>query len=127
VAERKVEPSSNSIPAVNPQLAAFNLHIRRSRIRDYGVYAAEPIPPRRKVIEYCGERLSERQALVRIRKLSGPGGSKRLAIFRLNRRWLVDGAVGGSGADFVNHSCEPNLKARIIGEHILTLQSAKDS
>ena len=40
-------------------------------------------------------------------------------IFPLNRYWSVDPAVGGSGAEFVSHSCDPNLKTRIIGEHIL--------
>jgi uncharacterized protein len=25
----------------------------------------------------------------------------------------VDGAIGGSGAEFINHGCEPNLVARV--------------
>ena len=28
---------------------------------------------------------------------------------RLDSYWTVDGADGGSGAEFVNHSCDPNL------------------
>jgi uncharacterized protein len=27
--------------------------------------------------------------------------------------------VGGSGAEYINHSCEPNLAARIVKGHIL--------
>ena len=26
--------------------------------------------------------------------------------------------VGGSGAEYINHSCDPNLKTRKIGQHI---------
>jgi uncharacterized protein len=109
----------NLIPTVRPQFAAYDLGVRRSRIHGYGVYARQAIAPRRKVIEYSGERLTLRQAIARCRKVCGPGGSKHLSIFRMNRSWLVDGAVGGSGAELVNHCCDPNLKARIIGEHIL--------
>jgi len=97
----------------------YALRVRRSRIQGVGVYAADSIPPRRKVIEYSGERISLRQAIKRLRKICGPGGSKHLSMFRLNRSWRIDGAVGGSGAELINHSCDPNLKARIVGEHIL--------
>lgn len=31
----------------------------------------------------------------------------------------MDGAVGGGGAEYVNHSCNPNLYAQIVNEHIL--------
>ena len=108
----------NSIPEVSTRLAAYDLRVRRSRIHGYGVYARETIAPRRKVIEYSGERLNLRQAIARSRKVFGPRGSKHLSIFRLSRSRLIDGAVGGSGAELVNHCCDPNLKARIIGEHI---------
>ena len=31
----------------------------------------------------------------------------------------VDGSVGGSGAEYINHSCDPNLRASIVKGHIL--------
>jgi len=109
----------NSVPTVNSQFAGYVLRVRRSRIHGYGVYAGEPIPPRRKVIEYCGERLNVRQALLRLRKICGPTGSKHLSLFRLNQYWRIDGAVDGTGAELVNHCCDPNLKVRKIRGHIL--------
>ncbi len=114
----RVKISSGSIPSVDPRFAGVTLRVRHSRIHGYGVYAAQIIPPRRKVIEYSGERIGVREALARIRKVLRPGGSKRISIFRLNRCWRIDGDVGGSGAELVNHCCEPNLMARIIRGHI---------
>jgi SET domain-containing protein len=76
------------------------------------VYAAEPIPKRRKVIEYTGERISRRETRRR-------GLGDRTYLFTLDRYWTIDGAVGGSGAEFINHSCQPNLQARIFKGHIL--------
>jgi len=48
-------------PAIDPRYAQFRLSIRESRIHQRGVYAEEPIPARRKVIEYTGERISRRE------------------------------------------------------------------
>jgi uncharacterized protein len=106
-------------PSINPAFAAFPLRIGRSRIHRWGVFAAGPIPPGRKVIEYTGERLRAGQALARLKKVLAPGRPKRIYIFRLNRVWRIDGTVGGSGAERVNHSCDPNLRVRIIRGHIL--------
>lgn len=99
-------------PRINPDLACFRMEIRRSKIHRYGVYALEPIPARRKVIEYTGERLNRKQAKDRDR------GSYTY-LFAVDPYWTLDGAVGGSGAEIINHSCEPNLVARIIKGHIL--------
>jgi uncharacterized protein len=99
-------------PRIDPQHACFDLVIERSRIHRYGVYAAEPIPARRKVIEYTGERLNRKQTRQRDR-------GNYTYLFALDAYWTLDGAVGGSGAEIINHSCEPNLVARIVKGHIL--------
>ncbi len=64
------------------------------------------------MIEYTGERISRRET-----KRRADGELNYL--FTLNHYWCVDGAVGGSGAEFINHSCDPNLYACIMKEHIL--------
>jgi len=35
---------------------------------------------------------------------------ERTYLMRLNRYWCIDGSVGGSGAELINHCCEPNCK-----------------
>ncbi|HEV2200291.1 MAG TPA: SET domain-containing protein-lysine N-methyltransferase [Bryobacteraceae bacterium] len=99
-------------PRIDPQHACFDLAIKRSRIHRYGVYAAEPIPARRKVIEYTGEPINRRETKRRDR-------GNYTYLFALNAYWTLDGAVGGSGAEIINHSCAPNLVARVVKGHIL--------
>jgi SET domain-containing protein len=83
-----------------------------SPIHRWGVFADESIPPRRKVIEYTGERISRRETLRR-------GQGELTYLFTLDNYWTLDGAVGGSGAEFINHSCEPNLYSWNFKGHIL--------
>ncbi len=95
------------------------MRVARSRIHRWGVFAAGPIPRGRKVIEYAGERISVQKSYARLKKLLAPGRPKRIYMFRLNRFWRIDGSVGGSGAELINHSCDPNLRTRKIRGHIL--------
>jgi SET domain-containing protein len=87
----------------------FKLRVRSSGIHRLGVFAAQSIPPRCKVVEYAGERISRVET--RRRFLEGsPGRSRRLNyLARLDSYWSIDGAAGGNGAELINHSCDPNL------------------
>ncbi len=109
-------PSSQSRNGQEPQIdrtaACFRLRLAPSVIHRWGVYAAEFIPSRRKVIEYTGERISRRETKKRAERPLN-------YLFTLDKYWTIDGSEGGSGAQFINHSCEPNLVARIIKGHIL--------
>jgi SET domain-containing protein len=101
-------------PRIVANLANFKLRIGRSRIERLGVFAGEAIAARKRVIEYTGERISEREGLRRAIKMLRAGKAGRIYTVRLNRRWKIDGSVGGSGAELINHSCEPNLTMRKI-------------
>ncbi|HEV2488727.1 MAG TPA: SET domain-containing protein-lysine N-methyltransferase [Candidatus Acidoferrales bacterium] len=87
----------------------------------YGVFTREAIPKGRKVIEYGGERITLRQANRRVRDYYRKHGRapKREYFFLLKGNQIVDGGVGGTGAEFVNHHCEGNLRVRRIRGHIL--------
>lgn len=99
-------------PRLDPRYCCFNMRLARSKIHRWGVYAAQRIPARRKVIEYTGERISRRETKRRAE-------SDLNYLFTLDKYWTIDGAVGGSGAEFINHSCEPNLYSQIMRGHIL--------
>jgi len=99
---------------VDPRFATFPLLIRSSAIDRRSVFAETSIPARRKVVEYTGEKITFRRALLRIRRIlfGKSRRSRRLYIARINRSYVIDGGVGGSGAKFINHSCDPNLSLR---------------
>jgi uncharacterized protein len=99
-------------PRIDQDAACFRLRIGPSKIHRWGVYAAEPIPARRKVIEYTGERISRRETKKRAERALN-------YLFTLDKYWTIDGSAGGSGAQYINHCCEPNLAARIVKGHIL--------
>jgi uncharacterized protein len=99
-------------PVIDPRYTCFRMEIRTSRIHGRGVYALERIPARRKVIEYTGERISRRETKRR-------GDGPLTYLFTLDNYWTIDGAFGGSGAEIINHSCEPNLSSCIMKGHIL--------
>jgi len=92
----------------------FRLVVRRSRIHQRGVFAAAPIPARRRVIEYAGERITHEEAVERYLRLRKAGKKTSTYLFHVRRNVVVDGSVGGSGAEIINHSCRPNLITRRI-------------
>jgi uncharacterized protein len=107
------------IPRLNPEFAYFELRVRRSRIERLGVFAQETIPSGKKVIQYTGERINDREARRRTVRMFRAGKAGRIYLIRLNQRSSLDGAVGGSGAEFINHSCNPNLTMRRIRGQVL--------
>jgi uncharacterized protein len=100
-------------PHIEPAYACFRLRLAPSKIHRWGVYAGEFIPAGRKVIEYTGERISRRETKRRADL------SELTYLFTLDAYWTLDGSVGGSGAEYINHSCDPNLVARIVKDHII--------
>jgi SET domain-containing protein len=104
---------------IAPRGSTFRLLIRRSPIQGLGVFAAERIPPRRKVMEYTGALFSRPRLEKRVRQILKRHGRMPRCVFRLSRYWYVDGGIRGCGAERINHSCDPNLKPRIIRGHIL--------
>jgi uncharacterized protein len=105
--------AENGHPRIDSRFACFELKLAPSRIHRWGVYTAEAIPAGRKVIEYTGEKISRRETKLRAES------SELIYLFTLDSYWTIDGSVGGSGAEYINHSCDPNLVARIIKGHIL--------
>jgi SET domain-containing protein len=105
-------PTTAEAPQIDTRFACFRLRIAPSKIHRWGMYAAEPIPARRKVIEYTGERISRRETKKRAERPLN-------YLFTLDKYWTIDGSVDGSGAQFINHCCEPNLVARIVQGHII--------
>jgi SET domain-containing protein len=100
------------IPRINSDYTWFNLAIVRSPIHRWGVIAEQSIPAGEYVIEYTGQLLNRRQ------HKEVTSGRKYIYTYCLDDYWSLDGAVRGSGAERVNHSCDPNLYAEIRGHRV---------
>ncbi|MCU1329888.1 MAG: nuclear protein [Bryobacterales bacterium] len=65
-------------------------------------------------MEYTGERISRRETKRRAEE--NPG---LIYLFTLDKYWTLDGSVGGSGAEYCNHCCDPNIVTEIRSGRIL--------
>ena len=92
---------------------APGLTIADSGIHGRGCFAAAFFPKGRKIAEYAGERISAREAARRMR------GRRVHRVCYISERVYLDGARGGNGTHYINHSCEPNSYMRITRGHLL--------
>ena len=83
--------------------------LRRSKIQGRGAFATRPIKKGTRIIEYVGERISHPEADKRYDD-SGMGRHHTF-LFSVGRSMVIDAAVGGNDARFINHSCAPNCEA----------------
>jgi SET domain-containing protein len=88
---------------------------RRSTLHGFGVFALEPITKNTRIIDYAGELVLNKACEAREERYLAEGS---IWVFRVNRRWSRDAAVGGNIARFINHSCTPNCWFEIVGTTI---------
>ena len=86
---------------------------KKSRLHGYGVFALETINKNKRIIDYAGELISNKQSEAREDKYLSKGC---IWVFRVNRNWSRDAAVGGNVARFINHSCTPNCWIEVDGK-----------
>jgi SET domain-containing protein len=91
--------------------------LRRSEIHGKGAFATEWIKKGTRLIEYKGERITDEEADDRYPDDDGPEPHHTF-LFSLEDGTVVDAAVRGNAARFINHSCEPNCEAVIEDERI---------
>ena len=89
------------------------LIVAGSRIHGRGCFATAFFAKGRKIAEYAGEQISAREAARRMK------GRKVHRVCFVNERLYLDGARGGNGTHYINHSCEPNSYMKVQSGHIL--------
>src|SRR5512141_2380690 len=99
--------------------------IRSSPIQGQGAFALRRIRKGTRLIEYVGERITPAQADERYD--DDAMATPHTFLFTVNKRTVIDAAVGGNEARFINHSCDPNCEAvddhgRIFIEAVRTIQ-----
>jgi SET domain-containing protein len=92
--------------------------VRNSRIHGRGVFAARYIRKGTRIVEYTGERISNKEA---DRRYDDTRMKRHHTfLFTLDSKTVIDGALdtGGGDASYINHSCDPNCEAVITGRRI---------
>jgi hypothetical protein len=102
---------------------------KTSKISGRGGFAIRPIKKGERLMEYLGERVTHAVADSRYDDYA----QKRhhTFLFAVNRSVVIDGAVNGNEARFVNHSCDPNCegtieKARVFIEAIRDIEPGEE-
>jgi uncharacterized protein len=77
--------------------------VHKSRIAGLGLFAAQDITQRTRILPYLGEKISKAES------------TRRLAqgndyIFTFNERYDIDGTLLRNTARYSNHSCDPNCE-----------------
>ena len=90
--------------------------IRNSPIQGKGAFALRRIRAGTRLIEYTGEHISYDESDRRYD--DSKMRRHHTFLFILDSKTIIDAAVGGNEARFINHSCDPNCEAIIEGKHI---------
>ena len=103
--------------------------LRASPLHGRGAFATGRIPRGARVIEYLGERISHAEADARYDDEAMEHHHTFLMI--ATRRVVIDAAVGGNDARFINHSCAPNCeivteRGRVFIDAIRTIEPGEE-
>jgi uncharacterized protein len=98
-------------PVIDHALDRDLTEVGMSRIAGRGLFAKRQIHKGARIIEYKGRRREV------IDVVSEPPLHDAAAdyIFHLHDGWVIDGAIEGSDARYINHSCAPNCDPLAFG------------
>ncbi|MGH7462190.1 MAG: SET domain-containing protein [Longimicrobiales bacterium] len=91
--------------------------LKKSPIQGRGAFARRRIARGERIVEYKGERISSKEADRRY-PAPEPGKHHHTFLFELDSGDVVDAAVSGNSARFINHSCRPNCETVIEDDRI---------
>ena len=97
--------------------------IRASPMQGLGAFATHHIPALTRLVEYAGERLSPQQAEARYPDIAG--ARHHTFLFAIDDTVVIDAAVNGNDARWINHSCEPNCDA-VIDDGRIWIDTLRD-
>jgi uncharacterized protein len=103
--------------------ADLPFEVRESPIHGAGAFATRRIPAGTRLIEYRGQRLTPAEADARYPDL--PGERHHTYLFAIDDDVVIDAAVDGNDARFINHSCGPNCDA-VIDDGRIWIESIRE-
>ena len=97
---------------VRPHYQKYAVQVAPSAIDGQGVFAAEPVPRRRKIGEIRGESISVDEARIRATR------SERIMIVELSDKRAIDFSRSPDPMRYTNHSCAPNARLSIVNGRV---------
>jgi SET domain-containing protein len=97
--------------------------IKASPIQGLGAFATERITRGTRLIEYAGERLTPAEADARYP--DDEAVRHHTYLFAIDDDVVIDAAVNGNEARFINHSCDPNCDA-VIDDGRIWIETIRD-
>ena len=85
--------------------------IKKSNIDNRGLYASKNIKNGKRIIEYKGKIVTAKK----VEKDPKFDNEKAIYLFRLNKRYDLDGDFKFNTARLINHSCDPNCEVSGTG------------
>jgi hypothetical protein len=95
--------------------------VKLSGVHGNGIFASKDIAKGTPIIEYVGNIVSKKEGdkiYEEQYEESKKTGTGAVYIFELNKKQDIDGNVSWNPARFINHSCTPNCKYKIIDNRI---------
>ena len=112
-------------PKRSPQAPAeLPFEIRPSPIQGLGAFATRRIRKGTRLIEYTGERVTNEVADARYPDDESQARHHTF-LFAIDDDVVIDAAVGGNEARFINHSCAPNCDA-VIEDARIWIEAIRD-
>ena len=113
------QPARGGPPIVTSPL----IEVRNSAVHGRGVFAVAPIVKGTRIIEYLGERLSHKAADDRYD--GHDVNDNHTFLFIVDRHTVIDAAVSGNDARFINHQCSGNCES-VIEHRRVFIDAARD-
>ena len=108
MAANMVAPMKKAAKASPSDLQYPRLFVARSKIHGLGLFAGEDIEWGRRLIEYQGQRVSNKEVKRRQRFYDSIGFT---CLMQFSNGRAIDGVVGGNESRFINHSTKANVGA----------------
>lgn len=90
------------------------IRVGPSSIEGKGVFAKRTIPRGTRIIEYTGARRTIESLVANV----ASGEKPSVYLIHLHEGMVIDGAVDGNDARFINHGCDPNCEVYLFDDRL---------
>jgi hypothetical protein len=106
------QPKRGGPPIVTSPL----VEVRNSDVHGRGVFAVALIKKGTRILEYLGDRVSHEVADKRYE--DHDENDNHTFLFIVDKNTVIDAAIGGNDARFVNHQCSGNCESNIANRRV---------